>query len=211
VTADEWAKQASRPVIGPGVNTWLLARSSDDDVSPKAIEKAVGEVLAFWLGYPRDMVPGSDIRFLNVEVSPTPLQLEHMAQRREDLPGELPIVAGNHPWYVRLTFVSNMARTELPWPVVTRDFLGWDYSPSDHAEWLLLAASEPRPASEAEAHAVEKPLETAARKTGELAHDVAKGASEGVSRGVSTAIAIAAAAVVAGMAALLLWRKATTL
>lgn len=195
--------------MGPGVNLWLLARRGDDDVSASEVHDGAEAALAYWLGFPPGVVPG--IRVLDITASRTPLELgAPAAERRETLPGPVPTVAGSRPWFVRLTFLSKLARTDLPWPVISRDFLGPDYAPSNEADWLLLSAAAPRPATVDEERQAEKPGETVARKAGELAHeaaDVAREAKKGVSTGVSIVVVLVAIAL--GLAALQYVQKAT--
>jgi hypothetical protein len=119
------------------------------------------------------------------------------------LPGPLQFVPGNEPWFVRVKFISNLPRKSLPWPVITRDFLGWDYRPSKENEWLLLSAAAPRPATEDEEHAAEKGGETLARKTREVVKSAARGAESG------SKIVVIVLGLALGLAALSYIRRAT--
>ena len=183
--AAEWAKQAERPVMGPGVNRWLLVRRSDDDVSTDEVETSAREALAFWLGFAGpSMMRG--IKVLSVQVSPKPLSLAHpLALRREELP-ELPIVAGGKPpWYVVLEFSSTLPRTSLPWPVITHDALGWDYRPSASADWMMMGAEAPREAKPDETP--KGPLERLEKSAGELGDTL-----KNVAIGVAALVVVAA-------------------
>lgn len=165
----EWARVATRPVIGPGVNTWLLVarpavwHGTEEQIATEEVEMAAGDALAFWLGFPhRWITPG--VKVLSIEASKKPLTLDRpSSERRESLP-QIPTVSGS-PWYVRVKFLSELARTSMPWPVITRDAFGWIYAPSSSAEWLLLQAETPRPPDAAEKKEarsiVEQTIETA--------------------------------------------------
>jgi len=150
----EWARVATRPVIGPGVNTWLLVarpaiwHGTEEQITTEAVEMAAGDALAFWFDFPhRWLMDG--IKVLSMEVSRAPLTLDRpSSERREDLP-EIPTVSGS-PWYVKIKFLSTLARTSMPWPVITRDAFGWVYRPSSSVEWMLLQAETPRPPDAAE-------------------------------------------------------------
>lgn len=150
----EWARVATRPVIGPGVNVWLLVgrppvwHGTEEQIPREEVETAAADALAFWLDFPhRDLMSGLTI--LSTEASREPLSLARpSSERRESLP-VIPTIAGS-PWYVRIKFLSELARTSLPWPVITRDLFGWTYRPSSSAEWMLLQAETPRPPDAAE-------------------------------------------------------------
>ena len=198
--AEQWAAKATRPIMGPGVNVWLLARRSDDDVSEKEVETSAADALAYWLGFAhRSMMTG--VRILSTVTSHEEPTIQNaLSFRREDLP-ELPLIRGGKaPWFVVLTFSSTLGRTELPWPVITRDTFGWDYAPSSAAEWMLVRAAKPRPMT-----AEEKPLtgmESLKKEFSEASESVSKAMKPGIN------IVLVVAVVAAALAALSYFRKA---
>lgn len=160
---EAWRKANRVPVFPGKINRWLLARDGEDNASEGEIRADLLDTIVHWESVGQWGLDskwfywdfGNAARIGNFDlievkrVSSDRFSIAPNAARREQLPlGPLPMVGGNRPLYVEMSFAYRGSMPDLPWPTALIPppsggiFPAYYFCPIG-AHWILLAAGQP--------------------------------------------------------------------
>jgi hypothetical protein len=154
VDVEAWEKDNRAPLFPNKVNRWILVRTLRDNPTPDDLKMTLAATFSKWFaGTPFDAAFPSDgtTRSSNADlirlerVSKERLSFPNTARRREQLPGQLPMLKAGDVVWLEVSFAYRGQLVDMPWPVRTGAPLQLSTSarcPID-ADWMLDSAAVP--------------------------------------------------------------------